>query len=148
MNYVTDAIQKTFAFYLSEVVCIVVCIIIGIVHVYKNKPHSDRIGLITIALVVVLIISLFHSIIPFLSDVIRNDVITENGTYINSVGSDSKSSSSMSGLYSVELITESGELSLTTAPWCRERFPKGFFSVKAYYTKNSRILLYIETINE
>lgn len=93
MDYVTDAIQKTFVFYFSEAACII------------------------------------HSVLPFSSDGIQNKIVDQTGIYTSSLGNDSKSSSSISGMYSVTLLTESGDVHLTTAPWCQACFPKGTFEV-------------------
>lgn len=147
MECITEAIRKTFVFYISEIALVILFIIIGIMYVCRNRAHSERMGLITIGLIVVLIALLIHSVIPFVSDILQNRIIINEGNYTNILGSDSKSNSSISGMYSVELVTETEELHLTAAPWCHDRFPKGNFHVNAYYTERSGLLLYIEILD-
>lgn len=91
MECITEAIQKTFAFYISEIALVILFIIIGIMYVCRNRAHSERMGLITIGLIVVLVALLIHSVIPFVSDILQNRIIVNEGNYTNILGSDSKS---------------------------------------------------------
>lgn len=147
MECITEAIRKTFVFYISEIALVILFILIGIMYVCRDKAHSERVGLITIGLIVVLIALLIHSVIPFVSDILQNRILISEGNYTNILGSDSKSSSSISGMYSIELVTGPEALHLTIAPWCYDRFLKGNFRVNAYYTERSGLLLYIEILD-
>lgn len=147
MEYVGVAIQKALAYYLFRVGGLCVVILLGILYVCRDKPKSERIGALTVALIVVLVIYLVNFVVPFVADIVNNDILTAHGVYTNKLGDNSKSSSSLSGLYAVELTVNDEILKLTTAPWNQDIFVQGTYEVVAYYTVKSKMLLYIQIVN-
>lgn len=147
MEYVGVAIQKALAYYLFRVGALCIVILLGILYVCRDKPKSERIGALTVVLIVVLVIYLVNSVVPFVADIVNNDILTAHGVYTNKLGDNSKSSSSLSGLYAVELTVNDEILQLTTAPWSQEIFVQGTYEVAAYYTFRSKILLYIQIVD-
>ncbi len=121
----------------------VVLIIVIIVCVFASKK-KDSMALFAIVTGIFLVFYCVGIVAPLVKDYIAQDVIQVEAVYINTLGDKSKSISSVLGEYSVILETDAGKLSLTTAPFSRDIFPAGEYTVTAWYTKNSQWLLYIE----
>lgn len=140
-----EMINRAFyrAISLHAVMCgIMIAAIILCVYMSRKK---DSMAIYAIAIGAWLIIYGFTSIVPFVKDCVTQDVIQINATYINNT--QSKSFSSRLGEYSVVLETPEESINLTTVPFSRDVFPTGKYSVTAWYTKNSKRLLYIEILN-
>jgi len=139
-----EMINRAFirALSLHIVMCIVMIAAI-ILCVFASKK-KDRMAVFAIAIGIWLIIYGATSVIPLVKDYITQDVIQVDATYINAIGGQSKSTSSMLGEYSVILETTEGRISLTTVPFSRDIFPTGEYTVTAWYAKNSKRLLYIQ----
>lgn len=128
---------------------VVVCILLAsaVVLCIWASRKKDSMTIYAVVIGIFLIIYSITSLIPLAKDYLTQDVIQVDATYVNAVGNQSKSTSSILGEYSVVLETEEGEIALTTVPFSREVFPAGEYIVTAWYAKNSKRLLYIDIHN-
>lgn len=114
-----------------------------------NKPNSGAMGILVCIMCVLLCAILIRTIIPFSLDYFHNDICEIQGVYENKVGSNSTSGSSGLGFYAVRITTyDQDMLDLTTIPLVHDCFPTGVYHVKAYYTQRSRMLVYIEILED
>ncbi len=130
------ALSLHFAMCVIMVATIILC-------VFASRK-KDSMAIFAIAIGAFLIIYCATSIVPLVKDYAANNVVQVEGIYINSLGDKSKSASSALGEYAVTLETADGNIALTTVPFSKDIFPTGTYSVTAWYTENSKRLLYIE----
>ena len=134
------------AFFRAISLHIAMCAIMAVVVIlclFASK-EKDSAAIYAIAIGIFLIIYGITSLAPLVKDYITQDVVCVDATYINKVGDKSKTTSSRLGEYSVLLVTEQGNINLTTVPFSSEIFPAGEYVVTAWYAKHSERLLYIE----
>lgn len=142
-------LKQTLLFYIAEIGVICLFILGGIRYVIHNKPNSEAIGVLVCIFCVLLCVILVKSFIPFSLDYFGDDLCEIRGIYTNNVGNNSTSGSSGLGFYAVKITTDDQDaLDLTTVPLAQEHFPVGVYPVKAYYTYRSRMLVYIEILEE
>lgn len=138
---------RVLVFYLSETAvlfCTIGVCIWYVCHNYGKK--ADKLGVLTVALVIYLVFFLCSSVFPFLSDYATHNIISVHGEYTNT---NSDAATDLLGIYGIKIVCAQDEIHLTTAPLhSKEDFPKGTFDVTAYYTGNSGLLLYIEPNDE
>lgn len=149
MENAGTALKQTMVFYLASSVIILAVGLLGIWYVWKNsdKPTSGKVGVLSILLLILLAVYLFHSVFPFVSDVQNDNIQVVKGTYINELADKSKSNSSILGFFSVELLVNDQAIHLTTVPCNRDIFIQGTHHVIAYYTGKSKMLLYITLLD-
>lgn len=143
MSYALDALDRMLILMLIEFGILTVIFILSILHATK----SSKTPVLMFAIGIFLIVSIFASFVPFVKDYSSKEIVVQEGMYINVLEDISKSSSGILGINSVTLTTDDGKVNLTTIPHSDDEFPQGEFSVTAYYTKNSKWLLYIEVRN-
>lgn len=127
---------------LHIVVCIIMAAVAILCIIASREKESTAVYAIVIG--IFLIIYVVTSVVPLVKDYITQDVIRVDATYINTVGDQSKTTSSRLGEYSVLLVTEQGNIKLTTVPFSSDIFPTGEYAVTAWYAHNSERLLFIE----
>lgn len=134
------------AFFRALSLHIVLCIIMvaAVILCILASRKKDSMVIYAIAIGIFLIIYCATSVVPLANDYFTKAVIKVDATYINTLGDKSKSTSSILGEYSIILETTEGNISLTTVPFSSDIFPVGEYAVTAWYTKNSKRLLYIE----
>lgn len=140
MSFALDAMDRMLVFMLIEFGILTIVFILSIWQATK----SSKVPVLMFAIGIFLIVSIFTSFVPFVKDYSSKEIVVQEGTYINALEDISKSSSGILGINSVTLMTEDGNIKLTTIPHSGDAFPQGEFQVTAYYTKNSKWLLYIE----
>lgn len=149
MVQIEALLRQTLIFYIVEIGVIGLLIVGGIRYVIHNKPNSEAMGVLVCILCVVLCAILIKSVIPFSLDYLSNDLCEVQGIYENNVGNNSTSGSSGLGFYAVRITTyDQNVLDLTTIPLVYDYFPVGVYPVKAYYTQRSRMLVYIEILED
>ena len=148
MSQIEVLLKHTLTVYIIETCILIGIIIIGIRYVLHNKQNSQAMGVLVCILSILLCVILTRNIVPFALDYFGNDLCEVYGVYENKVGGDSTSGSSGLGFYAVRItINEKNTLDLTTVPLAQDYFPVGTYSVKAYYTQRSRMLVYIEILD-
>lgn len=140
MSFALDAMDRMLVFMLIEFGILTIVFILSIWQATK----SAKVPVLMFAIGIFLIVSIFASLVPFVKDYSGKEIVVQEGTYINALEDISKSSSGILGINGVSLMTEDGKIKLTTIPHSGDAFPQGEFLVTAYYTKNSKWLLYIE----
>lgn len=135
---VYNALNRAFAF---EIVFISIFAVVTI-GVFCIAKHSDRMCAYAIGLLIALLLKIVVTV-PFFKDYFGKNIIETSGVYVNI--NKSNSPSSRLGMHSVLLQTADETIKLVTVPL--SKFPKeGKYYVKAYYTANSKQLVYIEII--
>ena len=134
------AIQRAYIYYLVLFVfsigLSVFCFIMG-----KRKPKMIIFGVV---LVIMTIVIFATSFLPLVVDCANSDISVAECVYTNSIGDKSKTPSSRMGMHSVKLLVDGQIINVTTLPLSNSNFPVGEYLVKAYYTRNSKRLIYIE----
>ena len=149
MAQIEGLLRLTLAFYIAEIGVIGIFIFGGTRYVIHNKPNSEAMGALVCILCVLLCAILIRTVIPFSLDYLCNDIHEVQGIYENNVGNKSTSGSSGLGFYAVRITTyDQNILDLTTIPLVQDYFPVGVYPVKAYYTQRSRMLVYIEFLED
>ena len=149
MAQIRALLQQTLVFYVVEIGVIGILIFGGIRYVMHDKPNSEAMGVLVCIWCVLFCVILIKNVIPFSLDYLGHDVCEIQGIYENNVGSDSTSGSSGLGFYAVTITNDDQEkLDLTTIPLAQDIFPVGVYPVKAYYTQRSRMLVYIEILED
>lgn len=143
--YLQTIMNRVLQYHLISAVILISVTVLCVLFVIKHKDRrAEKIGIISIALVVLLCIQIFVFIIPFTKDYLGNAIIAVEGRYINNR---SEAAEYNLGVYGVTIITTTDTLTLTTAPLHDQNdFPEGEFHVIAYYGENSKTLLCIEII--
>lgn len=137
---VEHAINRAYIFYAVSF-AILISVSVACFIAAKKK---DSMLIFGIALALTTIICFVTVFLPFYKDCTNSNITVTKCVYINSVGDKSKKPSSALGIYSVKLITEEDTLKVTTIPI--SDFPAGEYTVRAYYTTNSKCLIYIEIL--
>lgn len=122
-----------------------ICWIAGVVAlVYIGwNTYSDKFPIHVIALTVLLGYFLFAKVIPLIDDYANRNVIVAEGTYVNTSPTNTPRASA--GILQIALYTGDEELLLKTVGG---DFPQsGEHHVRAYYSKKSKYLLYIELLD-
>lgn len=149
MPQIESLLRHTLIVYIAEIGVIGLLAFGGIRYVIHNKPNSEAMGVLVCILCVLLCAILIRTIIPFSLDYFGNDLCEIQGKYENKVGNNSTSGSSGLGFYAVRITTDDQDiLDLTTIPLAQDYFPTGVYYVKAYYTQRSRMLVYIEILED
>ena len=149
MSQIGSLLRHTLIVYIAEIGVLGLLVFGGIRYVIHKKPNSEAMGVLVCILSVLLCVMLIRTIIPFSLDYFGNDICEVQGVYENKVGNNSTSGSSGLGFYAVRITTDvQNILDLTTIPLAQDCFPLGTYYVKAYYTCRSRMLVYIEILED
>ena len=139
---VEQAIERANVYYL---VLLIILIGMSILCFFMVKKKASMM-IYGIALAIWAVVILTTSFLPFAVDCSNSDIEVVECVYINSVREESKSPSSIMGIYSVKLLIDDQTIDVSTVPLSKSYFPTGEYMVKAYYTENSKDLLCIEVI--
>ena len=139
---VERAVQRAYIYYGVQFVILIVLSIFCFV----MAKRKDSMVIFGVVLMVVAIVIFTTSFMPFFLDCSNSGILVDECVYINSIGNKSKTPSSIMGIYSVKLITDNGEIMVSTVPMSNSNFPVGEYLVRAYYTTNSKRLIFIEIL--
>lgn len=148
METINSVLRNTLLFYIIEIGILAALIFAGIQYVVHNKPNSEAMGVLTCILCLLVCMVLFRSTIPFAIDYFNHDICKIRGQYENKVGSNSTSGSSGLGFYAVSITNSAERIDLTTVPLAQNIFPEGVYQVEAYFTQRSKMLVYIEILED
>lgn len=140
---INNVLFRVLLFYLGEVIVLLSVITLCVWSVFKSKSaKSDKLGILSVVLIVFFLVNLFANVIPFFYDYSTNNIYSVEGMYSNT---NSEASTDLLGIYGVTISCADTDIHLTTAPLhSKDDFPEGTFYVTAYYTGKSKILLFLD----
>lgn len=141
--HIQTVLDRVLQYHLISTFVLIFVTTLCVLFVIKHNDHrAEKMGIISIVLIILICIKIFVSVIPFTKDYLENAIIAVECRYINNHPEEAVDNL---GIYGVTIITSKDTWKLTTAPLHNQSdFPRGEFDVTAYYAENSKTLLYIE----